>query len=118
MKSNHLFALIVVLLVLISAVYAQELSPEKTTLYTKYYELKKGGAEGQKVAYEVAKEYLQKFGGDTDQYTEAVRKFVVAYERASREVEFYKAYNAKDYPKTFDVGRQILSSEPENFLIL
>jgi hypothetical protein len=103
---------------LVSAAHAQDLSPEKTALYTKYYELKKGGAEGQKVAYEVAKEYLQKFGADTDQYTEAVRKFVVVYEKASREVEFYKAYNAKDYPKTFDVGRQILSTEPENFSIL
>lgn len=116
-KTAHLLPL-VVLLLLFSAVHAQELSLEKTALYTKYYELKKGGADGQKLAYEVAKDYLQKFGADTDQYTEAVRKFVVAYEKISREVNFYKAYNAKEYAKTFEVGRQILSTEPENFAIL
>jgi hypothetical protein len=101
-----------------SAVWGQEMPTEKIALYTKYYELKKGGAEGQKVAYEVAKEYLQKFGADTDLYTEAVRKFVVAYDKASREVSFYKAYNAKEYAKTFEIGRQILSAEPDNFAIL
>jgi len=99
-------------------VYAQELSPEKLALYTKYYELKKGGADGQKLAFDVAKEYLQKFGSDTDQYTEAVRKFVQAYEKASREVNFYKSYNAKEYARTFDIGAQILASEPENFAII
>ena len=92
--------------------------PEKIALYTKYYELKKGGAEGQKVAYEVAKEYLQKFGADSDQYTEAVRKFVAAYDKASREVSFYQSYNAKEYAKTFEIGRQILSTDRENFAIL
>jgi hypothetical protein len=33
-------------------------------------------------------------------------------------VNFYKAYNEKDYAKTFEIGRQILSIEPENFAIL
>jgi hypothetical protein len=118
---NILPNFLIILAVLFSlspAVGAQEMPAEKIALYTKYYELKKGGAEGQKVAYEVAKEYLQKFGADSDQYTEAVRKFLAAYDKASREVGFYKAYNAKEYAKTFEIGRQILGTEPENFAIL
>jgi hypothetical protein len=95
-----------------------QMSEEKIALYTKYYELKKGGAEGQKVAYDVAKEYLQKFGSDDDQYTLAVKKFVALYERATLEVNFFKHYNAKEYGKSFEVGKQILNLEPENFLVM
>src|SRR5215813_6593254 len=116
---NYSF-IVVIAVVLFSAVpgWAQEVSPEKAALYTKYYELKKGGEEGQKQAYEVAKEFLQKFGNDDDQYTKAVRAFVAAYEKLSREVPFWKAYNAKDYPKAFEAGRQAISADPENFAIL
>ena len=99
-------------------VLAQEMPPEKVALYTKYYELKKGGEEGQKQAYEVAKEFLQKYGNDDDQYVKAVKVFVAAYEKLSREVPFWKAYNAKDYPKAFEAGRQAVNSDPENFAIL
>jgi hypothetical protein len=117
-----LIFLITVALTVSSAAIAQSTAPqmseEKVALYTKYYELKKGGAEGQKVAYEVAKEYLQKFGSDDDQYTQAVKKFVALYERATLEVNFFKAYNAKDYAKGFELGKQILNLEPENFLVM
>jgi hypothetical protein len=95
---------------------------EKTELYTKYYEGAKGNAEQQKVAYEVAKEYLKKFGSEEDQYVVAVRKWVAKYEAATRAVtrvaEFNQAVAAKDHPKTFTAGRQILEQEPENFPVL
>jgi hypothetical protein len=97
---------------------APQMSEEKIALYTKYYDLKKGGAEGQKVAYDVAKEYLQKFGNDEDEYTKAVKKFVVLYERATLEYNFLKAYNDKEYSKSFQFGRQILNLEPENFSVM
>jgi hypothetical protein len=95
---------------------------EKTELYTKYYEGAKGNAEQQKVAYEVAKEYLKKFGSEEDQYVVAVRKWVAKYEAATAAVtrfaEFNQAVAAKDHPKTFTAGRQILEQEPENFKVL
>lgn len=119
---KHFFLITLIAFLALSSVSAgaqtQEMSPEKTALYTKYYELKKGGEEGQKTAYEVAKEFLQKYGNDDDQYTQAVKKFVAAYEKLSREVNFYKAYNSKDYAKTFEYGRQILNADPENFAVL
>jgi len=91
---------------------------EKTELYRKYYEGAKGGAEQQKVSYDIAREYLKKFGGEEDQYVTAVRKWVAKYEAATRLVDFNQAVAAKDYTKTFTVGRQILEQEPENFPIL
>lgn len=91
---------------------------EKTELYRKYYEGAKGGAEQQKVAYDIAREYLKKFGGEEDQYVTAVRKWVAKYEAATRVAEFNQAVAAKDYTKTFTVGRQLLEQEPENFKVL
>jgi hypothetical protein len=107
-----------------SIALAQEAAPakpqdeEKTELYRKYYEGAKGGAEQQKVAYDIAREYLKKFGSDEDQYVKAVRKWVAKYEAATRVVDFNQAVAAKDYTKTFTVGRQLLEQEPENFKVL
>lgn len=124
---KQLFSLILAALVLgafASIAPAQETAQtkpqdeEKTELYRKYYEGAKGGAEQQKVAYDIAREYLKKFGGEEDQYVTAVRKWVAKYEAATRLVDFNQAVNAKDYTKAFTVGRQILDQEPENFPIL
>jgi len=107
-----------------SIALAQETAPakppdeEKTELYRKYYEGAKGSPEQQKVAYDIAREYLKKCGGDEDQYVTAVRKWVAKYEAATRVVDFNQAVAAKDYTKTFTVGRQLLEQEPENFPIL
>ncbi len=96
---------------------APQMSEEKTALYTRYYENRKGGVETQKVAYELAQEFLRKFGADDDQYVKAVRKFVGLYEANERNVGFGQAVVAKDYPKAFEFGRQILNHEPDNFSI-
>ena len=107
-----------------SIALAQEAAPakpqdeEKTELYRKYYEGAKGSPEQQKVAYDIAREYLKKYGADSDQYVIAVRKWVAKYEAATRVVEFNQAVAAKDYAKTFTVGRQLLEQEPENFKVL
>lgn len=94
------------------------MSEEKTALYTKYYEKRQGGIDDEKVAYELAQDFLQKFGADDDTYVKAVRKFVAKYEALQRELGFGQAFVAKDYPKALGFGRQILSKEPENFKIL
>jgi hypothetical protein len=124
----HLFSLILAALLLgafAPIALAQEAKPseeEKTALYTKYYEGAKGNPEQQKVAYEVAKEYLKRFGSEEDQYVVAVRKWVAKYEAATAAVtrfaEFNQAVAAKDHPKTFTAGRQILEKERENFKVL
>ena len=91
---HHLLTITVTLLAISalsnSAVVAQapQMSEEKTALYTKYYEKRQGGIDDEKVAYELAQDFLQKFGADDDTYVKAVRKFVAKYEALQREVGF------------------------------
>ena len=127
MKTTRLF-MIFALAVLLSSnasvpystvvAQAPQMSEEKTALYTKYYENRKGSDEQQKVAYELAQEFLKKFGGDDDQYVKAVHSFVAKYEANERLFNFNKAFDAKDFARTFDVGRQILQKEPENLYVV
>ena len=89
-------------------------SEEKVALYTKYYEKRKGGAEEQKVAYELGQEFIKKYGTDDDQYVKAVRKFIEKYEEEDRKFRFAQAITNKDYPKAFELGQQILERQPDN----
>ena len=92
---------------------------EKTDLYARYYDAKKVATpEQQRVAYELAKQYLKEYGNDTDKYTEAVRKYVAAYEKALRELELNKAYTAKNYVKVFDDGNAMLVKTPDDYFVL
>src|SRR5258705_5340170 len=121
---HHLLTITVTLLAISalsnSAVVAKapQMSEEKAALYTKYYEKRQGRIDDEKVAYELAQEFIGKFGTDDDRYVKAVREFVAKYEALQRELGFGQAFVAKDYPKAFGFGRQILSKEPENFKIM
>jgi hypothetical protein len=92
---------------------------EKEALYTRYLENKRVPIkENQRLAYIAAKEFIKSFGGDRDPYLPSLRKFVAEYERVVGEFELLKSYNAKDYKGTFERGRAILKTEPENFFVL
>ena len=92
---------------------------EKMDLYARYYDAKKVATpEQQRAAYELAQEYLKLYGNDIDKYTDAVRKYVVAYEKALREFELNKAYTAKNYVKVFGDGNAILAKEPDDYFAL
>ena len=93
-------------------------SAERTDLYTRYYEQKKNTRD-QAPAFETAKQYLAKYEtACPDQYSQAVRKFHDAYEKALGEVNTQKAWseavNAKDARKAFETGRALLAKEPDN----
>jgi len=93
-------------------------SAERTELYTKYYEQKKN-TNNQAPAFETAKQYLAKYEtACPDQYSQAVRKFHDAYEKASGAAQvqnaFYTAVNAKDARKAIEAGRALAAREPDN----
>lgn len=89
---------------------------EKENLYAKFTDFKRNpNPEEQRFAYPTAKEYLRRWGGETDSETKEVRKWVLEYERAMHERELYAAYNAKDYAKTFEIGRPFIRADPEYF---
>jgi hypothetical protein len=89
---------------------------EKEALYAHFNDYKRNpNPEQQRYAYPTAKEYLRRWGGENDPETKEVRHFVVEYERAMHEGELYAAYNAKNYAKTFEIGRPLVKSDPEYF---
>lgn len=89
-------------------------------LYTKWRENYKGTAEQQKSAYDAGKEYLSKC--PNDEYVSYVQKWVPKYEAALRSTqvrdEYAAAYKASNWPGVMNSGKQILSSEPENWAVL
>src|SRR6185503_4868739 len=44
-----------------------------------------------------------------------VRRWVTEYERQAHQRELYAAYDAKDYGKTFTLGRPMVKTDPEYF---
>jgi hypothetical protein len=72
----------------------------------------------QPVAYEAAKEYLQKYPNDDPKIIQYLQTFVGKYEKASKQNDFPKLITEKKYPEAFTLGKQMLSSEPENLLVL
>ena len=97
----------------------RRLDDDKEALYAQFNDYKRNpNPEQQRYAYPTAKAYLRRFGGDTDNETKEVQRFVAEYERAMHEHELYAVYGAKNYLKTFELGRPLLKSDPENFFAL
>jgi hypothetical protein len=92
---------------------------DRERLYARFAENKKvPTSDRQQVAYEAAKEYLKRFDESTDRYIPEMRRFVTEYEKVMHQYDVYSAYNAKNYPKTFELGRSQLTRNAENFYVL
>lgn len=98
---------------------SQRFDRDRETLYAIFSENKRGlTPEKQNRAYGAAKEFVRRYGGDNNSDLKEVRQFVTDFERGIRNDELYAAYGAKDYAKTFELGRPLLKAEPENFFVL
>ena len=99
---------------------SQERETQKDALYSEYYEHRKmPSAEHQRIAYELGKDYLRRYGGDDrDSDVKAVQKFVAEYERVRLQYELDTAYSAKNYGKAFEIGRPLLKANPADFYFL
>lgn len=97
---------------------AQECTPEaKTALYNDFREnLKKDQAK----ANEQAKKWLAcPVTTGEEQISDYLKNFVAKYEKANRKDQITDlVYNKKDFPKAFEVGRAILTEEPDNLKVL
>lgn len=116
MKTRSLL-LIGLLLVSFNFAVAQA-EDEKVALYTKFTQNIKGDEAAQKTAYEQGKEYITKYGNDNDQYVTYVKGWLAKYEKVLRNSEFQNAFVAKNYTKTFELGRQILTEDGDSFPVL
>jgi hypothetical protein len=99
---------------------SRERERQKDLLYSQYYEHRKmPSAEDQRIAYELAKDYLRRYGGDeTDPDLKSIRKFVSEYEKLHAQSQLDAAVAAKNYPQAFQIGRTLLKNDPENFYVL
>jgi hypothetical protein len=85
--------------------------PVKIEVYTRFFNNWK---TNEAAAYQAAKEYLQRYPKDNDQYTQYLRKWIVIYERDERKRTLPQLlYNAKNFAGGYSVGKQILADEPD-----
>ena len=96
------------------------LDTAREDLYAEFSHNKKGvSPEQQKLAYVAAKAFMQRYGGeDDDTYVKEARQFVRDYEREISRYAVFAAFNAKNYLKTFELGRPLLALDRENFFVL
>ncbi len=95
------------------------LDNDKEGLYALWTDYKRNlNPEQQRNAYPTAKEYLRRWGGETDAETKEVKKWVMEYERQMYARDMYTAYNARSYAKVFELGRPALKSDADNFVAL
>jgi hypothetical protein len=89
---------------------------DRESLYAQWNDSKRNpNPEQQRFAYPYAKEFIRLFGGENTAEVKEVRKWLIEYERQSHQRELFAAYNAKDYAKTFTLGRPLVKTDPEYF---
>lgn len=65
------------------------------------------------VAYQAARDYLQKYQKDKDQYVDYLQKWVMFYERDERKRNLPILINEKNFAEAYRVGARILTDEPD-----
>jgi tetratricopeptide (TPR) repeat protein len=94
-----------------SLVLAQETDdPVKIEMYKRFVDNR---VPNPVVAYQAARDYLQKYTKDKDQYTDYLQKWVTFYERDKRNLPIL--INEKKFAEAYSSGAKILADEP-NYL--
>jgi tetratricopeptide (TPR) repeat protein len=95
-----------------SVVFAQETDdPVKIAIYKRFWD---NHATNRAVAYQAAKDYLQKYTKDKDQYVDYLTKWVMFYERDERKRMLPGLINEKKFAEAYTTGAKILTDEPDN----
>lgn len=121
---KNLLRFLVLTLAVAMPAFAQDAQEAKTKAYTDFY----NAVQANKMddAYRIGKEYLGKYGTETDQYTAYIKTTVEGYEKNQRLTRIGKVISSvsfadpskANYNEAFTQGRQILQTEPENLNIL
>lgn len=90
----------------------------KGAWYQKFLDNRKGEAPQQKIAYDAAKDYLTCATDKTEQIPQYLQKWVDQYDKVmgtqAVNKQFEDAYKQKNYPDQIRLGRQVLTSDPDN----
>lgn len=108
------FALLVSVLLSVASfqvVLAQDVNdPTKIEIYKRFTDNR---LRNPTVAYQAAKDYLQRYEKDNDRYTDYLRKWVLLYERDERKRILPILITEKKFAEAFRTGAQILSDDPD-----
>lgn len=108
-----LMALALVTLGSRAVVVAQETDdPVKIEIYRRFVDNR---IQNPNAAYQAARDYLQKYPKDKDQYTDYLSKWVLAFERDERKRNLPILINEKKFAEAYSTGAKILADEP-NYL--
>jgi tetratricopeptide (TPR) repeat protein len=108
-----LMALALVTLGSQAVVVAQETDdPVKIEIYKRFVDNR---IQNPTAAYQAARDYLQKYPKDKDQYTDYLSKWVLAFERDERKRNLPVLINEKKFAEAYSSGAKILADEP-NYL--
>ncbi len=108
-----LMALALVTLGSSAVVVAQETDdPVKIEIYKRFVDNR---IQNPTAAYQAARDYLQKYPKDKDQYTDYLSKWVTAFERDERKRHLPVLINEKKFAEAYSSGAKILADEP-NYL--
>ena len=80
-------------------------------------------------AYQAARDYMQRYGKEDDQYTKYLKVWIAAYEedernrrlaaeKADREQQLLGSFTTKDYAKSYGLAKQVLTDNPDNLRVL
>jgi tetratricopeptide (TPR) repeat protein len=96
-----------------SVVQGQETDdPQKIAIYKRFVDNR---VPNPPAAYQAARDYLQKYTKEKDQYTDYLSKWVLAYERDDRKKSLPILINEKNFAEAYKVGARLLADEP-NYL--
>ncbi|HEY2961543.1 MAG TPA: hypothetical protein VGJ37_03970 [Pyrinomonadaceae bacterium] len=94
------------------AVMAQETDdPVKIEIYKRFVDNR---VPNPTAAYQAARDYLQRYQKEKDQYTDYLQKWVLAYERDDRKRKLGGLINEKNFAEAYKTGAKILADEPDN----
>ena len=84
--------------------------PIKVKIYQKFFDNAKTNPS---VAYQAAKDYLERYQKDKDQYVDYLQKYVLLYERDERKRTLPDLINEKKFAEAYALGARILTEQPD-----
>lgn len=84
----------------------------KVDLYTKFVDNYKNNRP---LAYQTAKDYLQRYAKENDQYSEYVQLWVAEYEREDRLRQLRRlVFDDRNFAEAFKLGKQVMTENPNH----
>ena len=97
----------------------QDSGKSKTDLYGIFKKGQAGDGTARRAAYEAATEFLKRYPDEKDPRTAELKDWVARFEIELRGVDvLISVYRDKKYAEAFQLGKQVLGTDPDNIKVL